>query len=124
MQQQQQIQISTEQIRNVLHSLHFQNYRRWVKLNGELNRITLQQDLVQVLSLLPNFDFAYFNMEQFLREIADLIIDLQGIDIIHPTHMNMYNTTFLPDASIELFLDVHVATKLIRFVQYYYSSMH
>lgn len=114
--------ISTENIRILLRSFHFQHHRRWVMLNGELNRMYLRQDLVNVLSTIPNFDFAYFNIDQFIQEIADVTSDLQGIDSMRPTQLNTYNTVFLPDASIELFLDVHVATKLMRFLQHYYSS--
>ncbi len=114
--------ISTENIRLVLRSCHFQHPRRWLMLNGELNRVNLRQDLVHVLSTIPNFDFAYFNIDQFIQEISDVVIDLQGIDSMRPTQLNSYNTIFLPDMSIELFLDVHVATKLLRFLQYYFSS--
>ena len=114
--------ISTENIRILLRSLHFQHHRRWLMLNGELNRIYLRQDLVRVLSTIPNFDFAYFNIDQFIQEISDVVVDLQGIDSMIPTQLNSFNTIFLPDNSIELFLDVHVATKLMRFLQHYFSA--
>lgn len=115
--------LSTENIRQYLSTLHFSTPRRWVRQNGELNKLIFQQDIINVLSQIPNFDFTLFDLNAFIQDISDTIIDLQGIDSLNISYHNKFNCVFLNDASIELFLDVHVSTKLIRFIQRYYEFL-
>jgi len=116
--------LATENIRQVLSNIHLSTPRRWIKLNGELNKLNLQHDLVHVLSQIPNFDFTLFDIHAFIEDIADTIIDLQGIDSLNISYQNKYNFVFLNDASIEIFLDVHVPTKLIRYIQRHFEYLH
>lgn len=108
--------ISSEAIRACLRGVH--RHRAWLHPSGEVNRPVLKSDMAFVLlhtipqfSITPAWDALLDNVVQ---DICDVVSDLQGVDNTNPSFYAQDLVVYMSDTTIELFLDMHVGTKLIR----------
>lgn len=114
-------QVSSAQLRVELSRLHFRSAQHWVDVRtGDLLGQKLFRDLLETVHLFPFLSASFSDevlrtaLESFVEDVRDLVLGLQGHDLIYPF---VRTSSYLTAQQLELFLDNHIPVKLNRLLE-------